>query len=420
MQETSRYAVGIDVGSTTVRCVVGHIDASTGVPAVVGVGQAANSGMRKGVVVNLAGPAKAIDEALGEAERMSGYEINEATLSINGAHILSTKADGMVAVSSGDHQVEHTDVLRVEEVATIGKVPPNREIIEVVPYSYRLDGQDGIKDPVGMMGTRLEIIANVISALTPHVNNLTKASEMATVMPHDTVPAVLAAARAVLTESQLESGVAVIDMGGTTTGVAVFEEGDLQHLGVVPLGGVNVTNDLAIGLKIDPEAAEKVKLEHGSAVPRHENQGVSFKQDKEILSFQTEEIDEIIDARLEEIFELVQKELKKAGRAGQLPSGVVLTGGAAQLKSMAECAREKLGLSARLGQPRGFSGVNEKVESPDYAAAVGLMLSDSIGEPAVSKQRSRVAGASSAKTAGMNAITKAQSTVKNLFNKFKS
>lgn len=420
MQEQTRYAVGIDVGTTNVRCVVGHIDASTGIPAVVGVGQASNSGMRKGVVVNLGGPAKAIDEALGEAERMSGYEINEATLSINGSHILSTKADGMVAVSSGDHQVEHSDVLRVEEVATIGKVPPNREIIEVVPYSYRLDGQDGIKDPVGMTGTRLEINANVISALTPHVNNLTKASEMATVMSHDAVPSVLAAGRAVLTETQLESGVAIIDMGGATTGVAVYEEGDLQHLGVIPMGGINVTNDLAIGLKVDPDVAEKVKIKHGSATPRSDNTGVSHKLDSEILSFQTDEIDEIIDARLEEIFELIQKELKKAGRAGQLPSGVVLTGGAAQMKSMAECAREKLGLSARLGQPRGFSGVNEKVESPAFATAVGLMLSDTSGaSPAPGKQRPHT-GQSNTKTAGMEIVNQLQSTVKNLFSKFKS
>lgn len=419
MQENSRYAVGIDVGTTTVRCVVGHIDASTGVPAVVGVGQASNSGMRKGVVVNLAGPAKAIDEALGEAERMSGYEINDATLSINGSHILSTKADGMVAVSSADHQVEHTDVLRVEEVATVGKVPANRDIIEVVPYSYRLDGQDGIKDPIGMVGTRLEINANVISALTPHVNNLNKASEMATVTPRDIVPSVLAASRAVLTEGQLESGVAVVDMGGATTGVAVFEEGDLQYLGVVPMGGVNITNDLAIGLKIDPEVAEKVKLQHGSAVTRGDDQGVSLKHGSDTLTFPLSDIDEIIDARLEEIFELIQKELKKAGRAGQLPSGVVLTGGAAQMKQMADCARDRLGLSARLGQPRGFSGVNEKVESADYAAAVGLMLTDSAVEPIRSKSvgRSRAVGA---KTAGVSAVTKAQATVKNLFNKFKS
>lgn len=418
MQEQSRYAVGIDVGTTTIRCVVGHVDASTGVPAVVGVGQASNTGMRKGVVVNLNGPAKAIDEALGEAERMSGYEINDATISINGAHILSTKADGMVAVSASDHQVEHTDVMRVEEVATIGKVPPNREIIEVVPYSYRLDGQDGIKDPIGMTGTRLEINANVISALTPHVNNLTKASEMATVMPNGTVPAVLAAARAVLTESQLESGVAVIDMGGSTTSVAVFEEGDLQYLGIIPMGGNNVTNDLAIGLKVDPAVAEKIKLEHGSAVVRSERQGVSFKHEKEIMSLQTSDIDEIIEARLDEIFELVEKELKKAGRAGQLPSGVVLTGGASQMKAMEECAREKLGLSARLGVPRGFSGVNEKVESPAFAAAVGLMLSDSIDDSrAKPRGSSRTSGA---KTAGMTAVKSAQSTIKNLFNKFKS
>ena len=418
MQDNARYAVGIDVGTTMIRCVVGHVDGSTGVPAVVGVGQALNTGMRKGVVVNLNGPAKAIDEALGEAERMSGYEINDATLSINGSHILSTKADGMVAVSSSDHQVEHADVLRVEEVATVGKVPPNREIIEVVPYSYRLDGQDGIKDPVGMTGTRLEINANVISALTPHVNNLTKASEMATVMANDTIPSVLAASRAVLTEHQLESGVAVIDMGGSTTGVAVFEEGDLQYLGVVPMGGNNITNDLAIGLKVDPDIAEKVKLEHASAVIRDVHQGVSLKNDKEIMSFKTEEIDEIVDARLDEIFELVQKELKKAGRAGQLPSGVVLTGAAAQMKSMVECAREKLGLSARIGQPRGFSGVNEKVETPAFATAVGLMLSDTTDEPTGKKRGG--AKTSSSKTSGANTIRAARESVKNLFNKFKS
>ena len=381
MQEQSRYAVGIDVGTTTIRCVVGHIDPTTGTPTVVGVGQAPNSGMRKGTVSNLSGPAQAIDQALGDAERMSGYEVNAATISINGAHILSTKADGMIAVGMADHEVVEEDVLRLEEVATTGKVPANREILEVVPFSYTLDGQGGIKDPVGMTGTRLEINANVVSAMAPYMTNLQRAVEMATVKPHTTVPSVMAASKAVLSESQIENGVAVIDLGGSTTSVAVFEEGDLQYVGVVPVGGVNITNDLAIGLKTDPEVAEKVKLQHAVAVNRGDSKRISIKHDKELLSFDLADVDEIVEARLEEIFELVNKELKKAGRAGQLPSGVVLTGGTANLKNIAEYAKQQLGVAARVGKAKGFGGVAEEIDKPQFATAVGLMLVDAEASP---------------------------------------
>jgi len=376
MQEQSRYAVGIDVGTTMVRCVVGHIDPTTGTPTIVGVGQAPNSGMRKGTVSNLNGPAQAIDQALGDAERMSGYEVNAATISVNGSHIVSTKADGMIAVGMADHEVVEEDVLRLEDVATTGKVPANREILEVVPFSYTLDGQGGIKDPVGMTGTRLEINANVVSAMAPYVANLQKAVELATVKPHATIPSVMAAAKAVLNESQIENGVAVVDLGGATTSVAVFEEGDLQYVGVVPKGGVNITNDLAIGLKTDPEVAEKVKLQHAAAIARGEPHKVSIKHEKETLFFDQADVDEIVEARLEEIFELVNKELKKAGRAGQLPSGAVLTGGTANLKGMAEYAKSQLGVAVRIGKPHGFGGVADEIDKPHFAAAVGLMLVD--------------------------------------------
>src|ERR1035437_3621931 len=182
MQEvSSKYAVGIDVGTTTVRCVVGHIDGTTGVPTIVGVGAAANSGMRKGNVINLTGPAQAIDDALGEAERMSGYQVDAATISINGTHILSTHADGMIAVGSVNHEIIDEDIMRIEEVATMGKVPANREILDVIPHAYKLDGQDSIKNPVGMTGTRLEIDAHVVSVLTPNLLNLQKATEAAKV-----------------------------------------------------------------------------------------------------------------------------------------------------------------------------------------------------------------------------------------------
>lgn len=376
MQEGSVTAVGIDIGTTTVKTVVAHIDEATGTPTIIGVGQAPNTGMRKGVVVNLHGPAQAIDDALGEAERMSGYQVDAATISVNGAHILSSRADGMVAVGASDHEITRDDLARIEEVATLGKIPANREILDVIPHAFKLDGQDNIKDPLGMTGTRLEIDAHVISALTPYLTNVQKAAETAKVDPHTVVPSALAAAKAVLGEQQLENGVAVIDLGGATTGVAVYEEGDLQYAGVIPIGGNNVTNDLAIGLKTDPEVAEQIKREHASAVARSDANGVSLKHEGEILTFTTSDIDEIVEARLEEIFESVQHELKKAGRAGKLPSGVVLTGGGAQLKNIAEYAKQYLGLAARIGKPTGYGGVAEQVEQPSYATAIGLMLID--------------------------------------------
>ena len=401
MQETSRYAVGIDIGTTTVRCVIGHIDATTGAPTVVGVGQAPNSGMRKGMVVNLTGPAQAIDDALGEAERMSGYQVNAASISINGGHILSTKADGMIAVGAMDHEINQEDLARIEEVATIGKVPANREILEVVPHSYRLDGQDNIKDPLGMTGTRLEINANVVSALAPHLNNLQKASEMAKVTPHSITPAVLAAAKAVLNEQQIENGVAVIDLGGATTSVAVFEEGDLQYVATIPLGGVNITNDLAIGLKTDPEIAEQVKMAHATAAARSKADEISVKHNKETHHFSAKDVDEIVEARLDELFEAVQRELKKAGRAGQLPSGAILTGGTAKIKGMADYAKEKLGLAVKIGKASGYGGVAESIEEPQFATAVGLMLVDAGGrEPGHHSGSSHKAAGAALKNAG--------------------
>ena len=381
MQENSRYAVGLDIGTTGVRAVVAHVDSTTGVPTIVGVGTSPNTGMRKGVVVTLNGPAHAIDEALGEAERMSGHQVNEAAVSINGTHILSTTADGMIAVGAADHAVTPDDVVRLEEVATVGKIPPNREILEVIPHNYRLDGQDNIKDPIGMTGTRLEIDAHVVSVLTPHLVNLQKTTELAKVQPVSIVTSGIAAARAVLTEQQMENGVALIDLGGTTTNIAIYDEGDLRFTAVLPYGGVNITNDLAIGLKTDPEVAEQVKIKHAVAMKRLEAEGISIKHDGDILTFLSGDIDDIVEARLEEIFEEIQKVLKKAGYAGKLPSGVVLVGGSARLKGIIEYAKQSLGVAARLGKASGFGGVAEHIEEPQYATAVGLMLLDSEGAP---------------------------------------
>lgn len=384
MQEQSRYAVGIDVGTKNVRCVIGYIDADGDAPKIVGVGTAPNSGMRKGTVTNLAGPAEAIDTALGAAERMSGHQVKTAVLSVNGSHLTSTKADGMITVGTTDNEVTPGDIVRLEDMATTGKVAQNREILEIVAHSYRLDGQDNIKDPIGMTGTRLEIKANVVSGLLPHITNLQKLAEMAKVEVSSVVPAVLASAQAVLTENQRENGVAVLDIGAATTGLAVFEEGDLQYLSVIPLGGQNVTNDLAIGLRTDPEIAESVKLAHARFGGKRLGK-VETKHEKKTYSFEQSEIDEIVGARYEEIFEAVAKELKKAGRAGKLPSGAVLTGGGANTKGLVDFTKEQLGVAARLGKPSEYGGASNEIKGPEFSAATGLMLIDAASDASYAK-----------------------------------
>lgn len=384
MQEQSRYAVGIDVGTKNVRCVIGYIDADGDAPKIVGVGTAPNSGMRKGTVTNLAGPAEAIDTALGAAERMSGHQVKTAVLSVNGSHLTSIKADGMITVGTTDNEVTPEDIVRLEDMATTGKVAQNREILEIVAHSYRLDGQDNIKDPIGMTGTRLEIKANVVSGLLPHITNLQKLAEMAKVEVSSVVPAVLASAQAVLTENQRENGVAVLDIGAATTGLAVFEEGDLQYLSVIPLGGQNVTNDLAIGLRTDPEIAESVKLAHARFGGKKLGK-VETKHEKKTYSFEQSEIDEIVGARYEEIFEAVAKELKKAGRAGKLPSGAVLTGGGANTKGLVDFTKEQLGVAARLGKPSEYGGASNEIKGPEFSAATGLMLIDAASDASYTK-----------------------------------
>jgi cell division protein FtsA len=379
MQEMSRYGVGIDVGTTVVRCVVGYVDGSSMTPNIVGVGEAPNSGMRKGMVVNIVNVAHAIDKALEDAERMSGHQIHGAAINVNGAHIAAMSSRGVVAVGSQDHEIVHDDLLRAEEAATVVQLPANREILQVTPRSYQLDGQENIKDPLGMSGIRLEVDAHVITALTPHVKNLVKSVEMTETSPHAVVVSGLAAARAVLTPQQMENGVAVIDLGGATTSIAVYEEGDLQHLAVLPIGSINITNDLAIGLRTDLDVAEKIKLTHASATPqsgKDKPKDIELTHNGEKLSFKVKEVDMIVEARLEEIMELVDKELKQMDRSGKLPGGVMLVGGGANLKNVAEFTKEALRLPARVAKFTEMSGVSDKTSKPEFATALGLMLFD--------------------------------------------
>lgn len=379
MQELSRYAVGLDIGTTTVRCVVGHRDEGAAHPTIIGVGEAPNMGMRKGVVVNLVTTAQAVDKALEEAERVSGHQVEGATVSINGNHILGMSSKGVVAVSNRNHEISEEDLARAEEAATVVQLPANREILEVTPRSFSLDDQDNIRDPIGMNGVRLEVDAYVITALSPNLRNVLKVADMTKTSVHNSVPSGLAAAHAVLSDTQKENGVLLVDIGGTTTNLAVYDEGDLQHVAVLSVGGANITNDLAVGLKVDLDIAEKVKIEHAVAVSdirKAKDKKISLKVDARTYEFETETIDDVVEARLEEIFEAVNDELKQIGRQANLPGGVILTGGTAQLKGIDLYAKEALQLAVNIGSAQGFGGVAENITKPQYATVAGLMLID--------------------------------------------
>lgn len=409
MQEHGHYIVGLDVGTTEIRVVVGYIDPSAPNPSVVGVGTHPNNGMRKGAVVNIVNTAQAIDKALEAAERMSGHEIHAATVNVNGAHVTGMSSKGVIAVGAQGHEISPDDVARVEEAATIVQLPANREILQVTPRSYRLDGNDNIKDPVGMNGVRLEVDAHVITALVPNIRNLEKAVEMTHTAPHRLAVSSLAAARAVLSQQMVENGVILIDFGGTTTNIAVFEEGDLQHVAVLPIGSVNITNDLAIGLRTDLEVAEEIKLTYATGVAREGKDAVdtvTVQQAKEALTFATEEIDMIVEARLDEIFEMIDFELKGIQRSGKLPGGAVLVGGGANLKGIESVAKEKLRMSARTAKMDGFADVSGTVHELKYATAVGLMMLD------VDTQANALPHASKGKKNGRKAAGQAGASAK--------
>lgn len=374
MDNDKRFVTGLDVGTENVRAVIASVTKS-GEVAIVGYNEGKSAGMRKGVPANLAGPAGAIDKMLGDAERMGGYDVRNAYVSINGSTVISTHAEGMIAVGTVEHEINGEDLDRVEDVAVSGRVPANRNVLDVIPLEYALDGQGGIKDPLGMSGARLEMRANVISALTPNCENLKKATATADVQAERLVPAVVAAAKAVLSERQRENGVAVIDLGATTTSIAIYEEGDLQYVGVVPAGSNNITNDLAIVLAIDPALAEEIKIRFVTGDFKSDKAPVIKigKEGKE-RAFDRKEVDEVVRARLDDIFGEIRKKLKSAHYDQRLPEGIILTGGGAKMRDIDLFAKSALEAAVKIGTPAGAGGVADAVAKPEFATAVGLAL----------------------------------------------
>lgn len=419
MQEQSRIAVGLDIGTSKVRCVVGQFgggESKIETPTIVGVGEApVSGGLRKGVVVNLNATAQAIDEALASVERMSGRQISGASISINGSHITSSLTRGRISIGNGG-EIREEDLLRVEDdAAAVANVDANHEILDIIPSSYGIDGNENVKDPRGMKGIRLEVDAHVLTALSPNIQNLQKALEIAHVGVHRIIPAGLSAARACLTRQQRENGVVMIDIGASTTNVIVYDEGELAHVAVLPVGGINVTNDLALVLKTDFDIAEQLKLQHSVAGPAYRKDGsvnVSVKIDKQLHSFSAETVDEIVEARIEELFELVNRELSRIGKNGRLPGGAVLAGGTANMRGLIEYAREALSLPARIASFDGAEAVPDSARDPSYMAALGLMLMDTAQTPPTTGK--------SGKRAASDAAGKAGGMLAGLMKKFKS
>jgi len=371
-----QHFIGLDIGTSAVRCVVGMFDqGANNMPSIIGHGQATNQGMRRGAVVHVEEVADAIVHAVTEAERISGTQIKRATVNVNGSHVSGLNSEGVIAISAANREITIEDRLRVEEAATIVSLPPNREIVQFFAKSYSLDGQRNIKDPVGMHGVRLEVDAHIVTAASPNLRNLDMALERAEITPtHHTVSG-LAAAEAVLTRQQKEAGTALIDIGAGTTNMIVFEDGEVQYVAVLPIGGQHVTNDLAIGLRTDLDVAEQVKLQHASLKPGAKKTA-TLKIGDTTHTFDLEEVAMITEARVEELLEYVDKELTKIKRSRKLPGGVVLVGGTAKLPGLDEFARAKLELPARIGHLHAVGGLIDTVEDQAYTTVVGLMLLD--------------------------------------------
>jgi cell division protein FtsA len=372
-----RVIVGIDVGTTKICVLVGELDRD-GKLNIVGVGTCPSQGLRRGVVVNIEETVTSIAAALDRAERLSGKKITSAYVGIAGSHISSENSKGFVAISPKNRDIEQNDISRAFEVARAIAIPANRELIHVIPRGYVVDGQEGIKNPIGMSGFRLEVEAHIITGSVSSMHNLIKCVQKAHVDIEDLVLEPLASGDAVLEEGETDLGVALVDIGGGTTDVAVYTDGAIWHTIVLPVGGNLITSDIAIGLRLPVGVAEELKITYGHCDPStiDEDDMIDLSQfmpdcddlvPRKLLS-------EIIQARIEEIFCMVHEEIKKSGYDGLLPAGIVITGGTAELPGILELAGQILDLPARIGSPLGLNGLADSINRPAYSTAVGLLL----------------------------------------------
>ncbi len=372
--QKNNLVVGLDIGTTKICAIVGEMKDEK--IDIIGIGSAPSRGLRKGVVININETVNSIRKAIEDAELMAGCDISSVYAGIAGGHIRGMNSHGIVAVK--ESEVSETDVERVIDAAKAVAIPVDREVIHILPQEFVIDDQDGIQEPLGMSGVRLEVKVHIVTGAVAAAQNIVKCAQRHHLGVSDIVLEQLASAMAVLSEDEKELGVAVVDIGGGTTDLAIFFNGAIQHTSVIAIGGQHLTNDIAVGLRTPQEEAETIKQSYGCASSQH----IGKEETIEVPSIGTRPsrilrrqiLGDILEPRVEEIFELVRREIERVKLTELLASGVVLTGGTTLLPGMVEMAEEIIGLPVRRGIPQGVGGLVDIISSPKYATGVGLVL----------------------------------------------
>lgn len=387
VKKQENIIVGLDLGTTKVCTIVGEIK-DEGRVDIIGLGISPSRGLKKGVVVNIDSTVESIKKAVTEAELMAGVQIDSVYVGISGSHIKGINSRGVVAIKN--REVGPADVARVIDAARAVNIPMDQQILHVLPQEFIIDDQDGIKDPLGMFGVRLEAKVHIITGAVTSIQNIIKSCSRAGLRVNDLVLQPLASSNAVLTQEERDLGVVVVDIGGGTTDTALFLEGSLWHTEVLPIGGNHLTNDIAIGLRTPSTEAEKIKIKYGCAlsslVKPEETLDVPSVGGRPPRLLSRQILSEIIEPRVEELFGMVQQRLKKTGFEDMFASGIVLTGGTALMEGILEAAERFLGLPIRRGTPRNIGGLMDVVNSPIYATGVGLVLYGSENQEAAPRR----------------------------------
>jgi cell division protein FtsA len=378
MSESERIVVGLDIGTTKVCAIVASVD-DKGRIHILGVGKAPSEGLNRGVVVNIDKTVNAIKTAIEQAERASGIEVNSVNVGIAGDHIRSIRSKGVITINNRDKEITVNDVERLLEDCQRIMLPPDQQIIHVIPQEFVVDGQDGISDPVGMSGMRMEAEVHIITGLVSAAKNIYRCVERAGYQVADIILEPLASSYSVLDDEEKEAGVVLVDIGGGTTDVAVFQDNTIRHTAVIAIAGKKVTDDIRVGLSVLDDQAERLKHLHGECyvdmIQEDETitvPGIAGRPPKEITK---SILAKIIQARMEEILEIVAIEIKRSGYGDALSAGVVISGGGSLIKNVCPLANEVLGMDAKIGRPLGLTGgLIEEVNSPIYATSVGLVM----------------------------------------------
>lgn len=375
MVRDEEVIVGVDIGTTKICVIVSRI--TEGKLNIIGIGSHPSTGLRKGVVVNMDGTISSIKKAVHEAELMAGIKITSCVASIGGAHIKSFNSNGVVAIK--ENEVKEHDMQRAIDAAKAVAIPADRQILHVIPQEYIVDDQDGIKNPLGIQGVRLEVKVHIITGSISAVKNVLKCLKVAGLEVEDLVLSQIASSEATLSSEEKEIGVALIDIGGGTSDIAIFSKGSISYTSVVPFGGNNITNDIAIGLRTPLEEAEKIKKKHGCAysamIGANETIEVPSVGGRKPRVLMRKTLADIIEPRVEEIGKIIYEEIKKSGTEKILASGAVITGGTANLEGIVELFENVFGnMPVRTGYPQGVGGLVDVINNPMYASGVGLVL----------------------------------------------